>query len=39
MAVKKILICLAMALLAAGCIPIGGRVSNMYTAGPVHAAP
>jgi hypothetical protein len=26
----KILACLALALLVAGCIPIGGRVSNMY---------
>jgi hypothetical protein len=38
--VTKLLLCLAMALLVAGCIPIGGRVSNMYTASaPVHAAP
>jgi hypothetical protein len=26
----KLIACLALALLVAGCIPIGGRVSNMY---------
>ena len=30
-AIVKILACLVLALLVAGCIPIGGRVSNMYT--------
>jgi hypothetical protein len=28
----KTLICIALALALAGCIPIGARVSNMYTA-------
>jgi len=28
----KIVACIALALLVAGCIPIGARVSNMYTA-------
>jgi len=37
--VSKLLVCLAIALLVAGCIPIGGRVSNMYTAASVaHAS-
>jgi hypothetical protein len=30
--VSKLLVCLAIALLVSGCIPIGGRVSNMYAA-------
>lgn len=30
----KIVACLALALLVAGCIPIGARVSNMYTEAP-----
>ena len=29
---RKLLVCLAIASLVAGCIPIGGRVSNMYVA-------
>ncbi len=29
---SKLLVCLAIALLVAGCIPIGARVSNMYVA-------
>jgi len=31
-AVSKLLVCVAIALLVAGCIPIGARVSNMYVA-------
>jgi hypothetical protein len=30
----KILACLALMLLLAGCIPIGARVSNMYAQAP-----
>jgi hypothetical protein len=30
----KILACVALMLLLAGCIPIGARVSNMYTQAP-----
>jgi len=30
----KILVCIALALLVAGCIPIGARVSNMYAQAP-----
>jgi hypothetical protein len=30
----KIVACLALALLVAGCIPIGARVSNMYAEAP-----
>jgi hypothetical protein len=30
----KIIVCLALALLVAGCIPIGARVSNLYTQAP-----
>jgi len=29
---SKLLVCLAIALLVGGCIPIGARVSNMYVA-------
>jgi hypothetical protein len=29
-AVSKFLMCLAVALIVAGCVPIGARVSNMY---------
>jgi hypothetical protein len=31
-AVTKLLVCLAIALLLGGCLPIGARVSNMYVA-------
>jgi len=31
--VYKLVACLAIALLVAGCIPIGARVSNMYASG------
>jgi hypothetical protein len=33
----KIVACLALALLLAGCIPVGARVSNMYTSRPAPA--
>jgi hypothetical protein len=34
---SKFLMCLALALFVAGCVPIGARVSNMYVEG--QAAP
>lgn len=34
----KIVVCLALALLIAGCIPIGARVSNLYTQAPATRA-
>jgi len=36
--VSKLLVCLAIALLVSGCIPIGARVSNMYAAAADAAA-
>jgi hypothetical protein len=30
--VSKLIVCLVVVLLVGGCIPIGGRVSNMYAA-------
>jgi hypothetical protein len=35
----KLLVCLAVALLVTGCLPIGARVSNMYAAAASQAAP
>ncbi|MFO1302764.1 MAG: hypothetical protein U1F54_03480 [Burkholderiales bacterium] len=35
----KLLACLAVALLLTGCLPIGARVSNMYTAAASQPAP
>jgi len=39
MPVRKLLVCLAIALLVAGCIPIGARVSNMYASAEPAALP
>ena len=38
MALTKLLACLAVALLLTGCLPIGARVSNMYSAGASQSA-